>query len=268
MKSNFEERKQARLEAFQRLASKNEGLSISKCNNAVNMLSVIPMGQPILVGHHSERGHRRLLEKSDNAMRAGVEAGKKAEYYRDRAESLLSNTAISSDDPNALDKLQEKLEKLEATQELYKSINKVVRKAKLTEAERVTELVALGLKETTAVKLLDSTNFGGQGIPSFRMTNNNAKIKNTRDRIKYLEKVAKIESYEKEFGENRLVVSQEDNRVQIFFPGKPSEEIRKRVKGMGFHWAPSVGAWMRHISDYAIYQAETFLKSLTEKTEA
>lgn len=51
------------------------------------MLQVIPPGQPILVGHHSERGHRRLLEKSDNAMRKSVELDEKAKYYNDRAEA-------------------------------------------------------------------------------------------------------------------------------------------------------------------------------------
>ncbi len=43
------------------------------------------MGQPILVGHHSERGHRSLLQKSDNAMRKSVELDDKADYYANKA---------------------------------------------------------------------------------------------------------------------------------------------------------------------------------------
>ena len=35
--------------------------------------SGIPFGQPILVGHHSERRHRRVIERADHAMRRSVE---------------------------------------------------------------------------------------------------------------------------------------------------------------------------------------------------
>ena len=38
----------------------------------------IPTGQPVLVGHHSERGHRRDLKRMDGHLRASVEAGKEA----------------------------------------------------------------------------------------------------------------------------------------------------------------------------------------------
>lgn len=46
----------------------------------------IPFGQPILVGHHSERKHRKILERADNAMRKSIEEGVKAQDYENRAE--------------------------------------------------------------------------------------------------------------------------------------------------------------------------------------
>ncbi len=49
--------------------------------------SGIPLGQPILVGHHSERRHRRALERADNAMRRGIEESDKAKYFAQRAAS-------------------------------------------------------------------------------------------------------------------------------------------------------------------------------------
>jgi Domain of unknown function (DUF3560) len=45
----------------------------------------IPMGQPILVGHHSERRHRRDLERADRAMRQSVELADGAKTAADRA---------------------------------------------------------------------------------------------------------------------------------------------------------------------------------------
>ncbi len=90
---NFQDKAAARAERMETRAEKAERESAAACNNSINMLSVIPMGQPILVGHHSERGHRRLLEKSDNAMRRSVELDEKAKYYEGRAEAASYNAS-------------------------------------------------------------------------------------------------------------------------------------------------------------------------------
>lgn len=58
--------------------------------------SGIPFGQPILVGHHSERRHRRAIERADNAMRKGIEETDKAAYFERRAENA-AYTASQSD---------------------------------------------------------------------------------------------------------------------------------------------------------------------------
>lgn len=47
----------------------------------------IPMGQPILVGHHSEKRHRAALNRYHSNMSKSVEAGEKADYWRGRAAS-------------------------------------------------------------------------------------------------------------------------------------------------------------------------------------
>jgi len=48
----------------------------------------IPLGQPILVGHHSERRHRRDLARMDAHLEASVMAGRVAEMRASRAENL------------------------------------------------------------------------------------------------------------------------------------------------------------------------------------
>jgi DNA invertase Pin-like site-specific DNA recombinase len=45
----------------------------------------IPLGQPILVGHHSERRHRAALARQDSRMRRAIEETKTAEHHRHRA---------------------------------------------------------------------------------------------------------------------------------------------------------------------------------------
>lgn len=48
-------------------------------------------GQPILVGHHSERRARKDQERMHNAMRAAVNAWETADYWRSRAEGALAH---------------------------------------------------------------------------------------------------------------------------------------------------------------------------------
>jgi len=49
---------------------------------------MIPMGQPILVGHHSEGRHRRDLKRIDSGMRKAIEESEKADYFSHKVSSL------------------------------------------------------------------------------------------------------------------------------------------------------------------------------------
>lgn len=87
----------------------------------------IPFGQPILVGHHSEARHRRAIERADNAMRKSVAEDKRARELRAKAASVGTG-GISSDDPDAIAKLQKQIEDAEAVQKQMKAANQVVKK--------------------------------------------------------------------------------------------------------------------------------------------
>lgn len=265
MKSNFEEKKEQRLERYQELAAKNEQVSEQTYNRAKQMADAIPFGQPILVGHHSEKRDRNYRDKIHNTFGAAFAASDKAAYYKQKAETLLNGTAVSSDDPNAVDKLEEKLEHLEATQELFKNINKVLRNKKHTDAEKLTNLLDLGISGEQARVVMIPDRLHGMGIPSYRITNNGANIRRIKERVEYLKKMAAIKYSETIYGDTKLVVNPEDNRVQIFFPGKPADEVRTQLKRNGFVWAPSVGAWQRQLSNHAIYYAKQILDTLNGK---
>jgi hypothetical protein len=49
----------------------------------------IPFGQPILVGHHSERHARKDAERIQNGMRRAVKMWETAQYWQDRAKGAL-----------------------------------------------------------------------------------------------------------------------------------------------------------------------------------
>lgn len=49
----------------------------------------IPLGQPILIGHHSEKHARKHAEKIENGMRSAVRLWETSEYWSDRAAGAL-----------------------------------------------------------------------------------------------------------------------------------------------------------------------------------
>jgi phospholipid N-methyltransferase len=51
----------------------------------------IPFGQPILVGHHSERRARKDAEKIENGMRKAVKMWETSKYWEDRAKGAISH---------------------------------------------------------------------------------------------------------------------------------------------------------------------------------
>jgi hypothetical protein len=83
---------------------------------------MIPLGQPIL-GHHSEKSHRRHLKRIDQHFAKAQDHHNKAEHYRRRVAALESNRVIFSDDPDATEKLVDKIERLKKRQGTMKRAN-------------------------------------------------------------------------------------------------------------------------------------------------
>lgn len=85
------ERALSRSERYEELAAKNAQKSNDYYSASKRATEGIPMGQPILIGHHSEKRHRRDLDRSHNAMGKSVEHQKKAEHYEYKAAVAASN---------------------------------------------------------------------------------------------------------------------------------------------------------------------------------
>lgn len=171
--------------------------------------------------------------------------------------AVIAAAPISSDDDDAISRLQAKIDKAEALQATMKAANKIIRKKKLLPEAKVAALIELdGISEKTAWELLEKDFASRVGFPSYRLTNNNANIRRMRSRIADLQaEVARgeVEDYEATINGTQATVSEnrETNRLQLFFDGKPSAEIRKLVKSYGFNWSPTQGAWQRKLNDNA-----------------
>ncbi len=245
----YEEKLEAKRERLENAAERAAKTADALREREAQIARCIPMGQPILVGHHSERRHRRDLKRMDQLTRKAIEAREVAATLERRAGNVGSG-GISSDDPAAVLKLKEKLAKLEAKQEQMKTANAAIRKnAKLGKEAQIAALAKLGLP----AQLLEPDFCGRIGFAQYELTNNNGNIKRVRDRIAHLEREAARPEAEPVVCEAaatsgngfRAEENKEANRLQIFFDSKPSEEIRSFLKQNGFRWSPTQGAWQR-----------------------
>lgn len=161
---------------------------------------------------------------------------------------------ISSDDPLALVKLQKKLAQLEDTQRTMKAVNAYYRKHKtLDGCTDISEDQIHKLKADMA----SSWHLEDKPFASFALSNNNANIKRTRERIAELEKrqtEAAPEGWT--FDGGTVEINTSLNRIQIFYDEKPSFDLRSELKSRGFRWAPSQNAWQRQLTDNAISAAK------------
>ncbi|WP_222165943.1 DUF3560 domain-containing protein [Edaphocola aurantiacus] len=88
-----QERAANRAERSEKRAEQATKRSNELYERASEMGKAIPMGQPILIGHHSEHRDRRYRERIHNTMGRSVEEEKKAQYYKDKAETAAITAA-------------------------------------------------------------------------------------------------------------------------------------------------------------------------------
>ncbi len=246
--NSYEARKSAKIERYRELADRKRREAAATFDRARSMADAIPLGQPILVGHHSEQRDRNYRSRIQSTYSKGFELDKTAQYYEEKAARMENNRAISSDDPDAVRKLREKLANLETLHEQMIRANKIVlsRRKGYTEEERILDLVTAGFSEEVARKFFVPDFAGRVGVPRYALTNSSAEIRRLKRRIATLERAAADETTEQQIGEARIVDNTEANRLQVFFPGKPSEEVRAALKRAGFRWSPSNGCWQSY----------------------
>jgi hypothetical protein len=256
----YELKQVERRERFETLAAKNREGSERAFNTAHKMASVIPFGQPILIGHHSEGRDRNYRARISSKYEKSAKLAKTADYYEGRAQSM-DYAGISSDDPSAVAKLREKIEKAKKNQAVMISVNKLIRANKDNPA-RIAAIVAAGLlDEAHAAKIVEPDCFGGLGFAGFALTNNSANIRRMEKRIAELSLINTREEKEEQTAKYTYREDAALNRVMFFFPGKPSPEIRTILKQHGFRWCPTNGAWQRQLNGNGLYAAKS-LKEL------
>jgi DNA repair exonuclease SbcCD ATPase subunit len=126
----YRERRLRRAQQLRGWSASNESRSTQRGNVADAILELIPPGQPVLVGHHSEKRHRNDLKRIEDGIGAAVQLHDKAQRQASAANTIEEQAehAIYDDDPDVLERLTEKIAALEAKRERMKLANTKYRK--------------------------------------------------------------------------------------------------------------------------------------------
>ena len=89
--STLEERAEARSQRFDQYSDNALSRGLSAQKQVEYIAGNIPFGQPILIGHHSQRRAERDAERIQNGIHKTVTEYKKANYWEDRATSVKAH---------------------------------------------------------------------------------------------------------------------------------------------------------------------------------
>lgn len=226
-RSDYEERRKQRIERYKELSMKAQERSSRYSNSNANRILQIAPGQPILVGHHSEKKHRKLIKRAQDDIRKSIEEDNKSKFYKERGITAENSKVIYSDDPQAINKLKEKLERLE--------------------------------NERASIKAREHS--------TWELTNIGATIRETKKRIERLEKMDNIDFKEINLENGKVIHNKEINRIQFLFDNIPDEETRKTLKSHGFRWSRYEKAWQREFNFNCIRATRSIVKEIVKKTK-
>lgn len=260
-REDYAERVEARRERLENAADKAQARSNAAYASAGRIADGIPMGQPILVGHHSERRHRRDIAKIDRGMRRFVDEGKKAEHLRGAAASVGTG-GISSDDPEAVTKLREKIAKLEEANERDKALNGAWRKGKKA-GDPKAAILAAGFSEALATTTVETMAMCPWLKGPVDPGRNSAEIRRCKQRIEVLQReTPQIDLRGDEYGGWSIETCERLNRVVLMVGARLPTEIFQSLRRNGWRWSKTEGAFLAFRNNRATYVSEVAARAL------
>lgn len=165
---------------------------------------------------------------------------------------------IRSTDENALEELKEKLAQMESAHKEMVARNKHYFKNGTMKGygdftdERAAKL-DLAIQGTYEKK----------PYASYQLQNSNQEIRRIKMRIKALEheQNREAETYDTEKLGFEVVENKELQRLQIIFPDRTSREVHRELRGLGFVFSHTNGAYQRQLNANARWAAKRFISS-------
>ena len=140
---------------------------------------------------------------------------------------------IRQDDPQAIPKLQKKLDGLEKAQETMKAVNAYYRKhGTLDGCPHLSPENIENLKADMA----SGWHYEKKPFQSWELSNNNAEIRRVRQRIESLKltRANEVAYVGWEFDGGHVEANRDQGRLQVFFDGKPEADARQQLKETRF----------------------------------
>ena len=261
-RADFDERQEEKRERYGARADKARVNADALDRQASAAVDGIPMGQPVLVGHHSEKRHRAALRRCQDKTRKALDEHKKSEHYAGKAAGVGTG-GISSDDPEAVVRLREKIAAAEKQRDLMKTINRAHKKHKGDWAAIQKEIGISDRMAATGKRTMELCPYEKKPFPSYALTNLGGNIRRMKKRIESLLANARISEAEPVEGDGyRIEEDKAENRIRFYFDEKPSREVCRRMKQSGFRWSPTAGAWQRMLNPRARTMADLVAKEL------
>lgn len=204
----------------------------------------------------------RRAEKANNREHA-----RRNDFFMFREKYFKSvNRQRTLSPEEELDLALEKFDRLSNLQELMKSSNALVRKMDFKELskdeieQQITHVMNKEDYPEDFIKELLSFNRYGYIFPSFRLTNNNAKVKGALQKVETMKRrIETKENFEDiKFSGGYITIA--DDRVKIFHDEKPSQDIIQKLKSNGFRWSPFWKCWCRKHTAVAIQVAKQVIQ--------
>lgn len=218
--------------------------SSSRC---VSSFIVGPSGFPAArMNKRADIAHKRLSELLDFGKRA------RSAVIRNLRPDLAP---IMSGDSDALQRLRAELEKLQVAQSQMKEVN-AAHKAFMKNSA---SLEKSDLPENVKQRIRDykpAYSWEPHPFAPFQLTNNSANIRRIEKRIEALSVTKSAPVTAIEGSAARLEDDPPVNRVRLFFPSKPDEAVRAKLKSSGFRWSPTIGAWQAYRHPHTIELAQ------------
>lgn len=186
----------------------------------------------------------RKKEKQISAWQANAANFEKAEHYLYLLEHAHCQP-IKSNDPEAIETLTYKLNRLKAERDRMKATNAYYRQHKTLEG-----CPDLDPEERRNIESHWSAGwYTGTPYPPYALQNSLANVKRLQDRLNALQAAKEATPAEMEHNGYTYKEDSDQMRVQLIFDGKPDENTRDLLKSYGFRWSPRNAAWQRQLTE-------------------
>jgi len=235
-----EEKRSTLVEEFARYREGYARRTLAHLHSRSRCLSTMIAGPSNFNGRRNEKrndvAHRRLTELVEFRERA-LKAIRRA---------LCPELApIMTGDDDAAERLAAKIAAAEALQARMKAVNKA--HDRFVKDPATLEASSLSDQDKVSVRnYKPAYSWEPHPFAPFELTNNSANIRRMKERLALVGRLKATPEATAEGTAARVEDVPAENRVRLFFPGKPSVEIRTTLKRGGFRWTPSLGCWQAY----------------------